>query len=145
MTTLGAQLAHVVTGEVHIAMSNAAYLSQQQGFVHAGAIGAILDSACGHAALTVAPAGADVVTAEYKINLMRPAIGDRFLAVGRVQNAGRTLTVCSGEVRAFPPGFRCLQGRGPHAIDRGERVPRSVIGRARGPVRIAAPRQFTAA
>jgi acyl-coenzyme A thioesterase PaaI-like protein len=51
--------------------------------------------------LTRAPADLDVVTAEFKINLLRPAIGDRFVAVGKVQNAGKTLTVCTGEVRAF--------------------------------------------
>jgi uncharacterized protein (TIGR00369 family) len=101
MRTLGASLAHVAPGEVHVAMPFAAALSQQQGFVHAGAVTAIVDSACGYAALTVLPAEREVVTAEFKINLLRPAIGERFLAVGRVANAGRTLVVCTGEVRAF--------------------------------------------
>src|SRR5262249_19611795 len=75
--------------------------TQQQGFLHAGAITSIVDTACGYAALTRAPADADVVTAEFKINLIRPALGTRFLAIGRVQNAGRLLTVCTGEARAF--------------------------------------------
>ncbi len=101
MTTLGAELAHVAEGEVHIALPFSSGLTQQHGYVHAGAITSIVDSACGYAALTKAPPGCEVVTAEFKINLMRPAIGVRFLAIGRVQNAGKLLTVCSGEVRAF--------------------------------------------
>ena len=102
MATLGARLQHVQTGEVHIALPFSTHLSQQMGFLHAGAITSIVDSACGYAALTQAPPGREVVTAEFKINLMRPALGRRFLAIGRVQNAGRTLTVCTGEVRAYP-------------------------------------------
>ena len=104
MHTLGASLTHVEDGEVHLALPFSGRLSQQRGFVHAGAISSILDSACGYAALTRAPAGIDVVTAEFKINLVRPAIGERFLAIGRVLSAGRLLTVCSGEVRAFAAG-----------------------------------------
>lgn len=101
MATLGAELALVSEGEVHIALPFSARLSQQHGYVHAGAITSILDSACGYAALTKAPPGCEVVTAEFKINLLRPALGERFLAIGRVQNAGRSLTVCTGEVQAF--------------------------------------------
>ncbi|WP_420798768.1 PaaI family thioesterase [Geothrix edaphica] len=101
MTTLGAELALVSEGEVHIALPFSERLSQQHGYLHAGAITSILDSACGYAALTKASPGCDVVTAEFKINLLRPALGDRFLAIGRVQNAGRSLTVCTGEVQAF--------------------------------------------
>lgn len=101
MATLGARLALVSDGEVHIALPFSDKLSQQHGYVHAGAIASIVDSACGYAALTKSPADADVVSAEFKINLLRPAIGERFLAIGKVHNAGRTLTVCTGEVRAF--------------------------------------------
>jgi len=101
MTTLGASLASVADGEVHIALPFSPHLSQQHGYVHAGAITSIVDSACGYAALTKAPADHEIVTAEFKLNLMRPAIGDRFLAIGRVQSAGKMLTVCTGEVRAM--------------------------------------------
>ena len=101
MATLGATLALVADGEVHIALPFSTHLSQQHGYAHAGAITSIVDSACGYAALTKAPPGGDVVTAEFKINLMRPAVGERFLALGRVQSAGKLLTVCTGEVRAF--------------------------------------------
>jgi uncharacterized protein (TIGR00369 family) len=101
MTTLGATLAHVADGQVHIALPFSAHLSQQHGYVHAGAVTSIVDSACGYAALTRAPQGYEVVTAEFKINLMRPAIGQRFVAVGQVVNAGKLLAVTTGEVRAF--------------------------------------------
>jgi uncharacterized protein (TIGR00369 family) len=101
MLTLGAQLLLVEDGEVHIGLPFSSHLSQQQGYLHAGATSSILDSACGYAALTKLAPDFDVVTAEFKINLLRPAVGERFLAIGRVQNAGKTLTVCTGEVRAF--------------------------------------------
>ena len=101
MTTIGARITHVSEGEVHIALPFSPLLSQQHGYVHAGAIASILDTACGYAALTKAPLDHDVVTAEFKINLLRPALGERFLAIGKVQNAGKRLTVCTGEVRGF--------------------------------------------
>jgi uncharacterized protein (TIGR00369 family) len=101
MTTLGAQLVLVADGEVQIELPFSEKLSQQHGYVHAGAITSVVDSACGYAALTKAPPECEVVTAEFKINLMRPAIGERFLAIGRVQSSGKLLTVCTGEVRAF--------------------------------------------
>ena len=101
MATLGARLVSVADGEVHIELPCSPAVSQQRGYVHAGAVTSVLDSACGYAALTQAPPQCDVVTAEFKINLLRPAVGDRLLAIGRVQNAGRTLTVCTGEVRAI--------------------------------------------
>jgi uncharacterized protein (TIGR00369 family) len=104
MTTLGATLALVADGEVHIWLPFSKHLSQQHGYLHAGAVTSIVDSACGYAALTKAAQGCEVVTAEFKINFLRPAIGERFLALGRVQNAGRLLTVCTGEVRAFAGG-----------------------------------------
>ena len=101
MTTLGAQLSLVQNGEVHITLPFSTNLSQQHGYVHAGAITSVVDSACGYAALTVAPVGCEVVTAEFKINFMRPAIGDQFLAIGKFSNAGKLLSVCTGEVRAY--------------------------------------------
>ncbi len=101
MATLGAQLVSVADGEVQIELPFSEKLSQQHGYVHGGAITSVVDSACGYAALTKVPAECEVVSAEFKINLMRPAIGERFLAIGRVQSAGKLLTVCTGEVRAF--------------------------------------------
>ena len=104
MQTLGARLAWVADGEVHIALPFSAHRSQQHGFLHAGVTAAVVDSACGFAALTRAPPGREIVSAEFKINLLRPALGEHFLAVGKVQSAGRSLTVCTGELRAFSGG-----------------------------------------
>jgi uncharacterized protein (TIGR00369 family) len=101
MATLGAQISLVQDGEVHISLPFSKHLSQQHGYMHAGAITSVVDSACGYAAMTKAPEGYSVVTAEFKVNFMRPAIGARFLAIGKVQSAGKMLTVCTGEVRAF--------------------------------------------
>lgn len=106
MATLGAQLESVEEGEVRIALPFSDRLSQQHGYVHAGAISSVVDSACGYAALTTALPGHEVVTAEFKINFMRPALGDRFVAIGKVSNAGKLLTVCTGEVHAYSGSIR---------------------------------------
>jgi uncharacterized protein (TIGR00369 family) len=98
MHTLGTRLVSVEPGEVHIALTPSPALTQQNGFVHAGALTTILDSACGYAAMTVAPDGYNVLTVEFKVNLLRPALADEFLAIGKVVKAGRTLTVCTAEV-----------------------------------------------
>ncbi|MEG1202065.1 MAG: PaaI family thioesterase [Comamonas sp.] len=104
MRTMGASLLKVEDGEVQLVLPFSKALSQQHGFMHAGAVTSIVDSAAGYAALTRAPEGYEVVTAEFKINLMRPAIGERFIAIGKVQNAGTMLTVCTGEVHAYTAG-----------------------------------------
>ncbi len=101
MATLGAQIVLVDDGHVQIALPFSAKLSQQHGYLHAGGISSILDTAYGYAALTRASSEYKVVTAEFKINFMRPAIGERFLAIGKVLNSGKTLSVCTGQVRAF--------------------------------------------
>lgn len=104
MKTLGAELVSVGEGMVEIAMPYSKAIAQQHGYVHAGALASLVDSACGYAALSLAPRGCEVVSAEFKINLMRPGLGERFLAVGRVENAGRRMTVCTGEARAYRDG-----------------------------------------
>lgn len=101
MATLGATLEAVRPGEVVIALPFRAALTQQHGFLHAGAVSAVVDSACGYAALTLMPAGAAVLSVEFKVNMLAPAAGLRFEAIGRVRKAGRTITVCEGEMRAF--------------------------------------------
>jgi len=100
MSTLGAQLVHVEDGEVHISLPYDTRLSQQHGYAHAGAITSVVDSACGYAALTKAPEDHEVVTVEFKVNFVRPAVGERFLAIGKVRTSGRLVAVCTGEVRA---------------------------------------------
>ena len=100
MTTIGARLTRVEPGEVELEVPIRDDLTQQHGFLHAGALAAAADSACGYAALSLMPAGAAVLSVEFKINLLAPASGDRIIARGRVIRAGRTVTVCWGEVTA---------------------------------------------
>lgn len=97
MHTLSASLESVAPGLVEIALTPGSAVSQQHGFVHAGALAAIADSAAGYAALSLPP-GAGVLTTEFKINLLAPAAGERILARGRVIKAGRTLTLAQTEV-----------------------------------------------
>ncbi|HEX9990605.1 MAG TPA: PaaI family thioesterase [Chloroflexia bacterium] len=104
MHLLGATLTSVERGQVEITLPFREELTQQHGFVHAGAITTILDSACGYAALTVMPEGAGVLSIEFKTNLLAPAKGSRFVARGRVVRAGRTIVVCSGDVIAVQDG-----------------------------------------
>jgi uncharacterized protein (TIGR00369 family) len=104
MTTLGATLERVAPGEVDIRLPFRADLTQQHGFLHAGAMTSIVDSACGYAALTLMPAGAAVLSVEFKVNLIAPGKGESVLARGRVLKAGRTLTTCAGDVFAVVGG-----------------------------------------
>lgn len=108
MQLLGAQLAEMQPGSVSIALPFRDELTQQHGYLHAAAVMAIVDSACGYAALTLMPAGREVLSVEFKLNLLAPAEGERFVAVGRVLRPGRTLTVCAGEVHAERDGERRL-------------------------------------
>ena len=104
MALLGAVLTRVVPGEVEIEMPCRPELTQQHGYIHAGVVTALVDTACGCAAFTLMPAGSGVVSVEYKVNLMAPAVGERLIARGRVLRPGRSLTVCSGEVAAVAGG-----------------------------------------
>lgn len=107
MHTLGARLVSIAPGEVHIALTPSQALTQQDGFVHAGVLTAILDSACGYAAMTVAPGGGNVLTVEFKVNLLRPALAEEFVAIGQVVKPGKTLTVCTAEVIGTSSGKAC--------------------------------------
>jgi uncharacterized protein (TIGR00369 family) len=104
MHTLGAVLGRVEPGAVEISLPVAAHIGQQHGFVHAGAVAAIADSAAGYAALSLMPPGSGVLTTEFKINLLSPAGGERLIARGRVIKAGRTLTLALSEVFAVRDG-----------------------------------------
>lgn len=108
MRTLGANLKAVRHGEVEIELPFRDDLTQQHGYLHAAAITAIVDSACGYAALTLMEPHVEVLSVEFKVNLLAPAAGERFLAVGRVLRSGRTLTVCAGEVHAMRSAARQL-------------------------------------
>jgi uncharacterized protein (TIGR00369 family) len=108
MKTLNAKLINVVPGEVQIEIPFQLELTQQNGFIHAGIITSIVDSACGYAAYSLMERASGVLTVEYKVNLLSPAVGDRFVAIGRVKKAGRTLTVCDGDVFANKGGDQKL-------------------------------------
>jgi uncharacterized protein (TIGR00369 family) len=104
MRTLGASIVRLSPGPVEIAFAPDPSISQQHGFVHAGAVAAIADTAAGYAALSLMPSGAGVLTTEFKINLVAPAVGDRIVARGRVVKLGRTLTLAQAEVVAEADG-----------------------------------------
>ena len=100
MATLGATITRVEPGFVEITLIPSPELSQQNGYVHAGAVSTILDSACGYAAVSLMPPDVDALTVEFKVNLLRPAVGKRLIARGRVIKAGKTLTICQGDCYA---------------------------------------------
>ncbi|KRE17397.1 phenylacetic acid degradation protein PaaI [Bosea sp. Root381] len=108
MKTLGAAVTSVEPGHVVIELLPRPEVSQQHGFVHAGAVSAIADSAAGYAALSMMPLGRGVLTTEFKINLLAPGIGDRIVARGKVVKAGRTLTLAQAEVFAIKGGSERL-------------------------------------
>jgi len=101
IVSIGARLISLIPGEARIEMPFNASFTQQDGFLHAGIVTTIVDSACGYAAYTLMPAGSRVLTVEYKVNFLFPAKGEKFIAIGKVVKPGRTLTVCSGEVLAY--------------------------------------------
>ena len=94
MATLGVTIERIAPGEVDLALPFDPRFCQQNGYLHAGAIASLADSASGYAASTLAAPDTDVLAVEFKINLLAPARGERFLARGRVLRAGRTLTGC---------------------------------------------------
>ncbi len=100
MRTMGAEMTAVGPGTVELRFPFSSSLTQQDGFVHAGAITSILDSACGYAALSVAPEECEVLSVEFKVNLLAPAVGESFVARAAVKRAGKTLTVCAADAFA---------------------------------------------
>ena len=108
MRTLGISIARLEPGEVDLSMAYSRDFTQQNGFVHAGIITAGLDSACGIAAFTLMPVGSDILTVEFKTNLLVPAKGERFAFRAHVVKPGRTLTVCEGRAYAEHDGAETL-------------------------------------
>ena len=104
MQTIGAEMTRVAPGEVEIELAYRDDLSQQHGYLHAGVITAIVDSACGYAAMTLTRAVEDILTIEYKANFVAPATGEKMIARSRVLRAGRKVTVCAGDVFALRDG-----------------------------------------
>jgi uncharacterized protein (TIGR00369 family) len=108
MRTLGISIARMEPGEVDLSMAYSPDFTQQNGFVHAGIITAGLDNACGIAAFTLMPAGSDILTVEFKTNLLAPARGTRFTFRATVVKPGRTLTFCEGRAYAEQDGVETL-------------------------------------
>jgi uncharacterized protein (TIGR00369 family) len=98
MGLIGARLSLIEPGLIEITLPYRADLTQQQGFLHAGVVTTIADSACGYAAYSLMPAGSEVLSVEFKVNLLRPARGESFVARAEVIKAGRTLTVVRADV-----------------------------------------------
>ena len=98
MRTLGAVLESVESGTVTLSCGFNEGLTQQHGLFHGGAVASLVDVACGYAALSVMPEDREVLTVEFKVHFLKPANADRVIAVGKVVQAGRTLTVCEGSV-----------------------------------------------
>ena len=108
MRLIGAELLAVAPGYCAVALVPRAEVAQQHGYVHAGVVAAIVDSAGGYAGFTLFPVDASVLTVEYKLNLLAPAAGDRLVAEGFVVKSGRTLVITRGEVHAEREGGRTL-------------------------------------
>jgi uncharacterized protein (TIGR00369 family) len=100
MAFLGAELGVVAPGRVTLELPYRPELCQQDGFLHAGVVTALLDNACGGAAFTLMPVGSSVLAVEFKVNLLAPAAGEAFVARAEVRRAGRTLSVCQAELFA---------------------------------------------
>jgi uncharacterized protein (TIGR00369 family) len=104
MSIIGASLTKVEPGEVEIELPFRDDLTQHHGYLHAGIVTSIVDTACGFAAMTLMPGDATVLTIEYKVNFVSPAVGGRMIARGHVTKPGRTVTVCAGDVFALSDG-----------------------------------------
>ena len=108
MALIGAELLDVAPGYCAIALAPRPEIAQQHGYVHAGVVSTIVDSAGGYAGFTLFPADSSVLTVEFKVNLLAPAEGERLIAEGFVVKPGRTLVITRGEVHAERGGTRTL-------------------------------------
>jgi uncharacterized protein (TIGR00369 family) len=106
MGLIGAELTRVEPGVVEITLPYRADLAQQHGYLHAGVVTTIADSACGYAAYSLMPENSEVLSVEFKVNLLRPAKGEVFLAVAEVIKSGRTLSVVRADVFGLDQGGR---------------------------------------
>jgi uncharacterized protein (TIGR00369 family) len=100
MSLIGARLMRIEPGRCEIELPFRADLTQQRGYLHGGIIGMIADTACGYAAYSLMPATSSLVTVEYKINIVAPGLGERFVARAEVLKPGRRLSITRGEVYA---------------------------------------------
>ncbi|MCB1857155.1 MAG: PaaI family thioesterase [Gammaproteobacteria bacterium] len=108
METANVSIVTIAPGLVELAFPHHSRLTQQHGFIHAGIVTTVLDSACGYAAFSLMPEDAAVLSVEFKINLLAPSNGERFHAIGRVRKPGRTITVVEGDFYSIMNGERKL-------------------------------------
>jgi len=108
MQTLGVEIEHIAPGQVTLAFDYDAKLTQQHGFIHAGIVSTVLDSACGYAAFSLMAENRAVLTIEFKVNLLSPAKGERFIAQAQVKKSGSTISVAEAELYALQQGEKKL-------------------------------------
>ena len=104
MKTINASILAIRPGEIELEFPYQSNLTQQHGFIHAGVVSTVLDTACGYAAFSLMPENAAVLTIEFKVNLLSPAKGERFRAVGKVKKPGKNITVKEGELFSHVEG-----------------------------------------
>jgi uncharacterized protein (TIGR00369 family) len=104
MGLFGASLTRIAPGMIEIQMPFRADLTQHHGYLHAAVVTALIDNACGFAAMTVAPPGMEILTVEYKVNFLAPAMGEILIARGTVKKKGKTFTICTGEAMMVRDG-----------------------------------------
>lgn len=108
MATIGASITRLEPGAVELTMAMQPQWGQQYGFMHAGIVATLLDSACGYSAYSLMAAGVAVLSIEFKVSLLRPAEGERLIARGKVEKPGKTITFCRGEAYAVRGGIETL-------------------------------------
>ena len=108
MKTVNASIITIGPGVIELEFPYQSSLTQQHGFIHAGIVSTVLDSACGYAAFSLMPENAAVLTIEFKLNLLSPAKGERFRAIGRVKKPGKNITVTEGELFSYSEGEQKL-------------------------------------
>jgi len=108
MKTINASIIAVRPGEVELELPYQSSLTQQHGFLHGGIVSTLLDSACGYAAFSLMLEKTAVLSIEFKVNLLSPAKGEHFRAIGTVKKRGRTITVTEGELFAYTDGKQKL-------------------------------------
>lgn len=101
ISTLNGEIAHISSGELHITSPFDERFTQQDGFLHAGVVTTLMDSACGYAAYTLMPENSRVLSVEFKVNFLSPAVGEGFRAEGCVIKSGKTISVCEGKFFAL--------------------------------------------
>lgn len=100
MAELGVRIVELEYGRITLGLRHDRRFTQQHGYLHAGVLATVMDSACGYAAFTMMHPDAAVLTVEYKVNLLQPASADGYVVVGEVVRSGRTLTVARATARA---------------------------------------------